>query len=180
VADSADHFDWDERLQDWIDGNVGPSGSAALEAHIAGCPRCLARRSAFQAVDSALSQGLPREALSADFDRSLLARIDRAPLSERAAARARLEQAWQTEVGAFSRQWHAALRSMILNALLATGLLAAFLTRLPGSASTAWLTDQIAHFTLYASSRPALTVAVMAAAMSIVALGVTRVLGERP
>jgi anti-sigma factor RsiW len=183
VADSTDHLDWDERLQDWIDGDRDPSASAALEAHIAGCARCLARRSAFRAVDSALSRGVPRQALSADFDRVLLERIDRIPVSDRAAARARLEQAWQAELGAFSRQWRAALRSMILNALLAAGLLAAFLTRLPGAVSTARLNDlndQIGQFTLYVSSRPALTVLVVGVGMSIVALGLTRVFGERP
>ncbi|MBV8909237.1 MAG: zf-HC2 domain-containing protein [Gammaproteobacteria bacterium] len=179
MADSADHFDWDERSQDWIDGDLDPSGSAALEAHIAGCARCRARRSAIQAVDSTLSRSLPREALSADFDRSVLARIERAPMSDRAAARARLEQAWQAEVGAFARQWRSALRSMVLNALLAAALLTAFLTRLPASASIARLNDQLGQFTLYASSRPVLAVAVMAVGMSIVALGLTRVFGER-
>ena len=100
-------------------------------------------------------------------------------MSDRAAARARLEQAWQAEVGAFARQWRSALRSMVLNALLAAALLTAFLTRLPASASIARLNDQLGQFTLYASSRPVLAVAVMAVGMSIVALGLTRVFGER-
>jgi anti-sigma factor RsiW len=180
VPDSASHFDWDERLQDWIDGDLDPAASAELEAHITGCDSCQARLRAFRAVDAALSGSLTRQTLPASFDCAVLERVHGAAKAGRAAARARLEQAWQAEIGAFSRQWRTALRSMILNALLATALLAAFLTRLPGWAPTVRLTDQIGQFTLYASSRPALTVVLLAAAMSVVALGLTRAFGERP
>ena len=180
MPDSASHFDWDERLQDWIDGDLDLAASAALEAHITGCDSCQARLRAFRAVDATLCGSLARQTLPASFDRAVLERVDGAAKAGRAAARARLEQAWQAEIGAFSRQWQTAFRSMILNALLATALLVAFLTQLPGWESTVRLTDQIGHFTLYASGRPALTFALIAAGMSIVALGLTRAFGERP
>jgi anti-sigma factor RsiW len=179
VPDSADHFEWDERLQDWIDGDLDPAASAVLEAHLAGCDACQARLRAFRAVDARLSASLARQTLSSSFDRTVLAHIDGAPKAGRAAARARLEQAWQAEIGAFSRQWRTAFRSMILNALLVAALLVAFLTRLPGRAATTGLSDEIGQLTLYASSRPALTVVLITAGMSIVALGLTRVFGER-
>lgn len=180
MADSADHFEWDERLQDWIDGDLDPAASAVLETHLAGCAACQARLQAFRAVDVTLSGSLARQTLPASFDRTVLAHIDGAAKAGRVAARARLEQAWEAEIGAFSRQWRTAFRSMILNALLVTALLVAFLTRLPGWAATTGLSDEIGRFTLYASSRPALTVVLMTAGMSIVALGLTRAFGERP
>jgi len=180
VADSADHFEWDERLQDWIDGDLDPAASAALEAHLAGCDECQARLQAFRAVDATLSGSLARQTLPASFDRAVLERVDRAANAGHAAARARLEQAWQAEIGAFSRQWRTAFRSMILNTVLATALLATLLTRLPGWEPTVRLTNQIGQLTLFASGRPALTLVLIAAAMSIVALGVTRAFGERP
>jgi anti-sigma factor RsiW len=180
VPDSADHFEWDERLQDWIDGDLDAAESAALEAHIAGCRPCQARLSAFRTVDEALSESLPGQTLPESFDRVVLERIDVASKAGRAAARARIQREYQDEIGAFSRQWRTALRSMILNVVVATALLAAFLTRLSGSFSAASLTDQIGQFALYAYSRPGLTLAVMAATMSLVAFGLTRVFGERP
>jgi anti-sigma factor RsiW len=179
VPDSTDHFEWDERLQDWIDGDLDPAASTVLEAHLAGCDACQARLRAFRAVDARLSASLARQTLSTSFDRTVLAHIDGAAKAGRAAARARLEQAWQAEIGAFSRQWRTAFRSMILNALLVAALLVAFLTRLPGRAATTGLSDEIGLLTLYASSRPALTVVLITAGMSIVALGLTRVFGER-
>jgi anti-sigma factor RsiW len=180
VADSADHFEWDERLQDWIDGDLDPAASAVLEAHLAGCDACQARIQAFRAVDATLCASLARQTLPASFDRTVLAHVDGAANAVRAAARARLEQAWEAEIGAFSRQWRTAFRSMILNALLVTALLVTFLTRLPGWAATTGLSDELGRFTLYASSRPALTVVLITAGMSIVALGLTRAFGERP
>lgn len=167
-------------MQDWIDGDLDPSESAALEAHLAACPRCQAQRNAFRALDSTLSHAFSREALSADFDRRLLGRIDLARKPDRAAARARLEQAWQAEVGAFSRQWRTALRSMIVNALLATGLLTAFLAQLPGLTSGTRLSDHMGQFTLYASGRPSLIFVAIAAGMCIVGCVLTRVFAERP
>ena len=180
MADSTHHLDWDERLQDWIDGDLAPSDSASLEAHVAGCALCQTRANALRALDTTLLDTLSREALSADFDRSLLGHIDLVPRPDRAAARARIEQAWQAEAGAFSRQWRTSLRSMILNALLAAGLLTAFLTRLPGWVSGARLSDQIGQITLLAFGRPALTLVAMAGGMSIIAFALTRVFGERP
>jgi anti-sigma factor RsiW len=180
LADSTDHFEWDERLQDWLDRDLDPGEVAALEAHIAGCRPCQARLSAFRTVDEALSKSLPGETLSDSFDRVVLERIDVASKAARAAARARIQQEYQDEIGAFSRQWRTALRSMILNVLVATALLVAFLTQLSGSLSAAWLADQIGQFAFYAYSRPGLTLAVMAAATSLVAFGLTRVFGEHP
>jgi anti-sigma factor RsiW len=179
VTDSTDHFEWDERLQDWIDRDLDPAESAALERHVAGCTDCQARLSAFRAVDATLSGGLPRQGLSEAFDRGVLGRIDRLAETRRAAARARIEREWQTEMRTFSQQWRSALRLKVLNLLLGTALLVVFLMRFSGSAFVARLSDQAGQLTQYASGRPTVTVVVMAVGMSLVALALTRVLAER-
>jgi anti-sigma factor RsiW len=179
VADSADHFVWDERLQDWIDGDLDPSEGAALEAHVTGCTLCRPRLSAFRAADALLSKALPRETLTESFDRSILERVERASKADRAAARARIEQEWQTQMGALSRQWRNALRSTVLNLVLATALSVAFLSRLPLSPVISRLVDQVGELAQHAGARPALAMMVAAAGATVVAaLCLVRALGE--
>jgi anti-sigma factor RsiW len=179
VADSADHLVWDERLQDWIDGDLDPAEAAALEAHLAGCMRCQPRLSALRAADALLSRALPPQRLTESFDRSVLERVDRVSKADRAAARARIEQEWQTQMGALSRQWRSALRSAILNLLLATALVIAVLARLPVSPVISRLVDQLGEISQHAAGRPALATMVAAAGAAFVAaFCLTRALGE--
>jgi anti-sigma factor RsiW len=178
VADSADHFVWDERLQDWIDGDLAPSEAAALEAHVAGCTLCQPRLSAFRATDAVLTKALPRQALTESFDRRVLEGVDRTSKADRAATRARIEHEWQTQMSALSRQWRNTLRSTVLNLLLVTALLVAFLARLPALPVLYRLTDQLGELMQHAAGRPVPAMMVAAAAASVVALCLTRALGE--
>jgi anti-sigma factor RsiW len=178
VVEARDHYEWDERLQDWIDGDLDPSGAAALEAHVAGCSACQARMSGFRALDTTLAKALAPPALSEAFDRRLLEHVDRASTSERTAARARLEREWQAQMRAFSRQWRHALGSMLLNLLLGTALLVALLARLGAPSLVSRLIEQSGQLTHYASLRPASAAMVAVAGLTVAALWLTRALRE--
>ena len=125
MVDSTNHLDWEERLQDWIDRDLDPPDAATVEAHTAACGACLASLTAFRTVDASLAEALVAPALSANFDREVLERIERVSRADRSTLRARLERQWHAEMETFARQWRTALRTTILNLLLATTLLVA-------------------------------------------------------
>jgi anti-sigma factor RsiW len=45
---------WNDRLQDWLDGDLDASDTAALLAHMADCAACRARADELQALDRSL------------------------------------------------------------------------------------------------------------------------------
>jgi anti-sigma factor RsiW len=59
MADPRDHVD--EALQELLDGRLGPAERAAIEAHLAGCPRCRRLRLSLEASRAALRAALPGE-----------------------------------------------------------------------------------------------------------------------
>ena len=103
------HLEWNDRLQDWLDGDLDAADTAALQAHMADCAACRARADELQAARSQPAQRGPapgagrcvrREALRAD-------RRDRRDEARRSAPR--IEQELQQNLQALARGWRRAL-----------------------------------------------------------------------
>ena len=126
------HLEWNDRLQDWLDGDLSAADEAALQAHMADCALCRARADELRELDFNLSSAAPRLALDDAFDARLFARIDAIDDSKRAEARQRMEQELQQNLQALARGWRRSLLVIIPGAL--AGVAMAF-----GLAS--WLND---------------------------------------
>jgi anti-sigma factor RsiW len=110
MTDPTPHLsEWNERLQDWLDGDLSAPETAALQAHMADCAMCRARAEELRQLDFQLTHANPRLALDAAFDSKLLARIDEIDESKRAEARRRVEQELQQDLQALARGWRRAL-----------------------------------------------------------------------
>lgn len=104
---------WNDRLQDWLDGDLSAADTAALQAHIADCAMCRARADELQALDSKLRSSAPRLALDDAFDAKIFAQIDAIDDSQRAETRRRLEQELQQNLHALARGWRRGLLFVI-------------------------------------------------------------------
>jgi len=106
-------IEWNDRLQDWLDGDLDAANAAALQAHMAGCAACRTRADELQALDRSLRSAAPRLALDDAFDAELFAQIDAVDESKRAEARQRIEQELQQNLQALARGWRRALLFII-------------------------------------------------------------------
>lgn len=117
---------WNDRLQDWLDGDLSAADTAALQVHMAGCAMCRTRADELQELDSTLRTSAPRLALDDAFDAKIFAQIDAIDDSQRAEARRRVEQELQQNLQALARGWRRALLFVIPGVLggvaLALGL----------------------------------------------------------
>lgn len=117
---------WNDRLQDWLDGDLSAADTAKLQAHMAGCAMCRARADELRELDSKLRSAAPRLALDDAFDAKLFAQIDAIDDSQRAEARRRVEQELQQNLQALARDWRRALLfvvpGVIAGVALALGL----------------------------------------------------------
>ena len=100
---------WNDRLQDWLDGDLDAADAAALQAHMADCAACRARADELQALDRDLRNANPRLALDDSFDAKIFAQLDAIDETKRAEARRRLEQELQQNLQALARGWRRAL-----------------------------------------------------------------------
>lgn len=125
-------LEWNDRLQDWLDGDVGDQEAATLGTHLAQCPLCSARLEELTELDRSLQAAAPRLSLDAAFDERLLAQIDSIDESKRAEARRRIEQELQQNLRELSRGWRRALAFVIPGVI--AGIALAF-------ALTAWMDD---------------------------------------
>lgn len=107
------HSQWDDALQDWLDGDLDDAQSAAFEAHLASCGLCQQNLPEFEQLDEALIEAAPALKLDAEFDQSLFAQIDAIDESKRLEARRRVEQEWQQQMQSLARNWRRALAFMI-------------------------------------------------------------------
>lgn len=137
------HLEWNDRLQDWLDGDFDGADAAALEAHMAGCALCSARAEQLQELDSSLVSAAPRLALDSAFDAKLFAQLDAIDETKRAEARRRVEQELQRDLRTLARGWHRALLFMV------PGVVAGIALAL-GLAS--WLSDANVMHTLIVQS----------------------------
>jgi anti-sigma factor RsiW len=104
---------WNDRLQDWLDGDLSAADTAKLQAHMADCAMCRERAAELQELDRELSSAAPRLALDDSFDAKLFAQIDAIDDSQRAEARSRIEQELQQNLQALARGWRRALLFVI-------------------------------------------------------------------
>ena len=109
-SDAHEHeLAWNDRLQDWLDGDLDAAGAAALQAHMADCAMCRARADELQALDRNLQLASPRLTLDSAFDAKIFSQIAAIDDSQRAAQRQRLEQELQQNLQALKRGWRRAL-----------------------------------------------------------------------
>jgi anti-sigma factor RsiW len=106
---SPHHLEWNDRLQDWLDGDLDAADAAALQAHMADCELCRARAEELQELDRSLASATPRLALDDSFDARIFAQIETIDDSKRAEARRRIEQELQQNLQALARGWRRAL-----------------------------------------------------------------------
>src|SRR5262245_28922989 len=97
--------EWNDRLQDWLDGEP----DAAFEAHLGGCARCQAQLEKMQALDEALHEGLPALTPSASFDARLFEKIDEIDEKKQLAARESAQHELQQNLQSLRRGWRRAL-----------------------------------------------------------------------
>jgi anti-sigma factor RsiW len=177
VSEAPEHCDWEERLQDWIDGDLDSAQLAAVDEHIASCISCRARMNPLQAVDAALSRSLSQSTLDESFDRKVLERIASAAKTDRVAARARIEREWQDQIAALSDQWRNVWKAIILNAVATVAVVIALTTAFIVLPPVSHLLDQMLLLTHYGSVRPAIALST-AAGLTVVALLLVRSLAS--
>lgn len=100
---------WNERLQDWLDGDVEATERAKIETHIADCGACRAHFEQLRGLDHLLRKAAPPIALDASFDARLFARIEATGAAAQTAARRRIEQELHASLAALARSRRRAL-----------------------------------------------------------------------
>lgn len=105
--------EWNDRLQDWLDGELNSGDTAAFEAHLKACAECQQSVEELEDLDAALVAASPPLHLDAAFDAQLFANIGAIDESQRAEARRRIEQEWQQQMQALSRNWRRTLAFVI-------------------------------------------------------------------
>ena len=123
---------WNDRLQDWLAGDLNAADATALQAHLADCAMCRARAEELQALDRSLRTATPRLALDEAFDAKIFAQIATIDDSKRAAARQRIEQELQQNLQALARGWRRAVWFIVPGVIGGVALALAL---------TWWLTD---------------------------------------
>lgn len=109
-----DHdLDWNDRLQDWLDGELDSADQAAFDTHLASCVRCQTRLGRLKSLDQALQRAAPPVSLDASFDKRLFAAIDDIDEARRAAARERVQAEIQSELQLLARNWRQTLGAIV-------------------------------------------------------------------
>jgi anti-sigma factor RsiW len=134
---------WNDRLQDWLDGDLNAADEAALQAHLADCAMCRARADELHALDSSLRSASPRLALDDAFDAKVFAQIEAIDDSQRAAQRQRIEQELQQSLQALKRGWRRALLFIVPGVIAGVALTFAL---------AGWLSDAAVMHTLIVQS----------------------------
>jgi anti-sigma factor RsiW len=119
-------LDWNERLQDWLDGELDSSEQAEFDTHVASCTRCREKLRQFERMDEALRAATPPISLDNSFDARLFAQIDEADGARRAAARERVQAEIQTELQLLTRNWRQTLGTIIPGIIAGIALAFAF------------------------------------------------------
>jgi anti-sigma factor RsiW len=115
-------FEWNDRLQDLVDGDLSPEEHAAIEAHVESCAVCANQLAALRALDAELREATPRLALDAAFDERLFARIDSADEARLAKERQRLKDELESDLANLTREWRRTLAIIVPSVLAGIAL----------------------------------------------------------
>jgi anti-sigma factor RsiW len=138
----SDHqLDWNDRLQDWLDGDFS-EGGAEVEKHLMSCEICQEQLAAMQALDTSLVSELPQLRLDASFDARVFGQIDKMDEARRAAARQLAEEERRRNLDALARSWRRSLAFVLPGILGGIALAFALAGYLDASDLTAKLAQQ--------------------------------------
>lgn len=146
------HQVWDERLQDWLDGDLPEQDHPLLNTHLEHCDQCREHLLAWQRLDEQLQTALPPLTLDADFDARLFAQIDGIDEQQRLQLRLRLEHEHELEREALMRRWRRSLALVIPGMLGGLALALSLTSWLDSSGATGALAQGAAE--LSRSSEP--------------------------
>ena len=104
-SDPQHALEWNDRLQDWLDGDLADADIAVFTAHLADCPLCQQQLADFEQLENTLQAQSPRLSLDEAFDARLFAQIDAMDETQRAAARQKIEQELQNDLRELTRSW---------------------------------------------------------------------------
>jgi anti-sigma factor RsiW len=122
IAPEAEHMAlWNDRLQDWLDGDIAPADAAAVETHIANCSACQSELASFRQLDAALRATAAVPVLDTQFDARLFDRIE-AIHSDTWNYRERLDQEARENLAALSQRWRLGLAFVIPSVIAAIAL----------------------------------------------------------
>lgn len=94
---------WDDELQDWLDGDPQAAGTGPFATHLRDCNLCPERLDQFQQLESALRTHTPPLSLDDSFDARLLSRLQAVDVTQQLAARQRVDQELLNGLTALSR-----------------------------------------------------------------------------
>jgi anti-sigma factor RsiW len=105
--------EWDDTLQDWLNGELAPAARARFAAHLESCEICSDQVAGFERVDEALTQALPRLTLDNAFERRLFSKIDAIDEHARAAKRRQAERELEAERRLLARTWRRSVLTVV-------------------------------------------------------------------
>lgn len=108
---------WDDRLQDWLDGDLEAQEHALVQSHLESCAQCQQSLDALQRLERQLSSALTSTGLDHAFDTRLFAQIDAANDAQRIEARQRAQAELQAELQALARNWKQTLFRLLPSVL---------------------------------------------------------------
>jgi anti-sigma factor RsiW len=120
--------DWNDRLQDLLDGDVVGAARVALETHVASCARCRIRFARLKKLDTQLQSRIAAPSLSHGFDQQVFARINAHDAQARERARRRIDRELQDNLATLAQGWRRGLISVIGGAVAGMALALALIT----------------------------------------------------
>jgi anti-sigma factor RsiW len=121
-------LEWNDRLQDLLDGDVAGPDRAVLETHVAGCARCRAQFAKLKKMDALLHARIDEPVLSPAFDQQVYARINALDTQARDRARRRIDRELQENLELLSQGRRRGLLSMLGGAVAGVALAFALIT----------------------------------------------------
>jgi len=126
-------LDWNDRLQEWLDGELSETERRVVDAHLATCAMCPEQLELLRELDGTLAVAAPRLQLDAAFDTRLMREIDAIDDQQRIRMRQRLEQERQAQLRSLSRHWRRSLAFVIPGVVAAMALIFALIGSLDHS-----------------------------------------------
>jgi anti-sigma factor RsiW len=137
MSDIEQHdLEWNDQLQDLLDGDVTGAERAALESHVAGCARCRAQFAKLKKLDALLRAKIDAPTPGPSFDQQVFARINAFDTHAREKARRRIDRELKDNLELLSRGWRRGMISALAGAIAGLAVAVALLTWADQSGAT--------------------------------------------